>query len=86
MDILQNLFEQLGNVVSSFHTIAVTLTSPLASVLEDTTWLKGLVEVGMFDGLLEAFPDLTLFGMMFGSYLAFTIVFTLIKWAVDLFN
>lgn len=86
MDILQKLFDQLGNVVSAFQSIALTLIAPLASVLEDTTWLKGLVEVGMFDGLLEAFPDVSLFGLMFGSYLAFTVVFTLIKWAVQLFD
>lgn len=84
MEILQNLFNQLGNVVSAFEKIAVTFSAPLVDVVEEFPIINGLVGTGLLDVILNAFPEITLFGMMFSSFLGFTIVYSLVKWFLDI--
>lgn len=84
MEVLQNLFNELGDVVSSLEQIGITFTTPLADFLAETPVLNGLVSIGIFDPLLDFFPDITLFGLMFSSGLAFVIVYSLVKWFLDI--
>lgn len=84
MEFLQYLMRQLGNVVSAFEEIAFIFSAPLSQVATDYPIVNGLVGKGMLQVIANAYPGVTLFSLMFTTMLGVFIVYTLIKWLLDI--
>lgn len=85
MDVLRLLLEELGLIVNRFSSIADTLTLKVGDSIDAIYDIfPAWKDLRLLDPLAEMFPDYSLFALMFTTGLSFFILFTVVKWVVDL--